>query len=88
MLYGGEKFLFEIYHNHLDTEEVVDKILHKIASEKNVSIEKIKKLLLINQNQEINHRFWKILDTINPGHQYNYVGCCPECGSLELRKQL
>jgi hypothetical protein len=82
------KFLFEIYHDHLDTEELVVEILHKIASEKKASIEKIKKMLLINQNQGINRRFWQVLDAKKPGHGYNYVGCCATCGSLELRKQL
>lgn len=88
MLYGENKFPFVIYHHHLDTEELVVEILHKIASEKNVSIEKLKKLLLINQDQKINNRFWQILDTIKPEHGYNYVGCCPECAGLELRKKL
>ena len=82
------KSLFEIYHDHLDTEELVVEILDKIAFEKKVSIEKIKKMLLINQNQGINQRFWQILDTIKPGHGYNYVGCCAECGIIELRKEL
>ena len=82
------KFLFEIYHDHLDTEELVVEILDKISFENKVSIEKIKKMLLINQNEVINRRFWQILDTIKPGHGYKYVGCCAECGSIELRKQL
>ena len=42
------KFLFEIYHDHLDTEELVVEILDKISFENKVSIEKIKKMLLIN----------------------------------------
>lgn len=82
------KFLFEAYHDHLGTEGLVVEILDKIAFEKKTSIEKIKKNLLINQNQGINRRFWQILDTIKPGHGYNYVGCCAECGSIELRKKL
>jgi len=88
MLYENNNFLFRIHHNHFDTEELVVNILHKIASERNIPVKKIKKLLLIKQNNEINNRFWQILDNINPGHQYNYVGCCPDCGALELREQL
>ena len=88
MLNEEDNFLFKIYHDHLDTEEIVVEILYKIAAEENKSILKIKKLLLIKQNKRINKRFWQKLDAINPGHGYNYVGCCPECGALELKQQL
>jgi hypothetical protein len=88
MLYEENNFLFKIHHDHLDTEKLVVEILHKIAAEKNKSVLKIKNLLLIKQNKGINNRFWQILDSMNPGHGYNYVGCCPECGALELREQL
>ena len=80
--------LFEIYHNHLDTEELVVEILHQIGSKEKMSAVKVKKMLLIDENQRINDLFWRILDTTRPGHGYNYVGCCSLCGSLELKKQL
>ena len=80
--------MIKIHHDHLDTEEVVVEILYKIAAEKNKSVLKIKNLLLIKQNNGINNRFWQILDSMIPGHGYNYVGCCAECGALELREQL
>ena len=88
MFFKKDKLLFEVYHDHLDHEELIVEILHKIAIEKRKPAKKIKKLLLIKQNKEINRRFWEILDAVMPGHCYNYVGCCAECGALELREQL
>jgi hypothetical protein len=75
-------------HSHVDQDELIAAILSQIAREKNKSPERIKRLLLIQQNAAINHRFWEILDEILPRHTYSYVGCCAECGSLELREQL
>jgi len=72
-------------HNHLDQDRVIIKILTKIAKKNNKSLEQIKHLLLINQNPTINRQFWEILDKRYPGHGYEYVGCCAECGAFELR---
>lgn len=72
----------------MDQDELITGILFQIANEKGKSLERIKRLLLIKKNNAINERFWAILDEIMPHHKYNYVGCCAECGSLELREQL
>ncbi len=65
-------------------EFVINEILHHIAYESNRSIEKIKRLLLIKKNTAVNNRFWEILDNSMPNHGFNYMGCCAQCGSLEL----
>ena len=75
-------------HNHLDQDRLITKILTKIAKKNNKSLEQIKRLLLINQNPSINRQFWELLDKRYPGHGYEYVGCCAECGALELRNNL
>ena len=75
-------------HAHLDQNELVTHILSQLAKENKKSLEKIKRLLLIQQNAAINRRFWEILDKTLPEHTYSYVGCCAECGSLELCEQL
>jgi len=75
-------------HTHTDQNELIISILSQISYERNKSLEKMKRLLLIKQNKSVNRQFWKILDDMLPDHQYSYVGCCGECGSLELRKAL
>jgi hypothetical protein len=69
-------------HHH--PHELVMDILSKIAKERGKPLEKIKHLLLIKASQPINLRFWEILDAKLPEHTYTYVGCCGECGSLDL----
>lgn len=71
-------------HQHLDQETLIIEILSEIAQKKKKSLERVKRLLLINQNAAINRLFWEILDKKLPHHGYEYVGCCAECGSLEL----
>ena len=73
-------------HNHLDQEALIMEILSEIAQKKRKPIEHIKRLLLINLNPAINQQFGDILDKKSPHHGYEYVGCCAECGSFELRK--
>jgi hypothetical protein len=75
-------------HSHLDHKEqneLVINVFSQMAKEKNKSLEKIKKLFLIKQNNAIINRFWEILEEIMPGHPYQYVGCCSECGCFKLR---
>lgn len=72
----------------MDQDELITGILFQIANEKRKSLECIKRLLLVKKNKAINQRFWGILDEIIPHHKYNYVGCCTECGSLELLEEL
>ena len=74
--------------SHIDQDELITGILSQIAQERNKSLERVKRLLLIKQNSAIIHRFWEILDDLLPGHSYIYVGCCAECGCFELREQL
>ena len=73
---------------HLDQDELITQILTQIAQESRKTLARIKRLLLIKQNAAINRRFWQILDEILPGHPYSYVGCCGDCGALELREEL
>lgn len=73
-------------HIHIEQEDLITAILAQIAHERHKSIERIKRLLLIKQNATINRRFWEIVDETMPVHTYQYVGCCAECGSLELRE--
>jgi hypothetical protein len=75
-------------HFHLDQNELIIDVLSQIAIESNKTLERIKRLLLIKRNAAINRRFWQIIDELLPGHPYNYVGCCAECGSFELREEL
>jgi hypothetical protein len=65
-------------------DELVTNILSQIARERGKPLDKMKYLLLIKKSQPINLRFWQILDAMIPGHTYTYVGCCRECGSLDL----
>jgi hypothetical protein len=71
-------------HFHTDHQPLIIAILSRIAQEKNKSLERIKQLLLIQQNSAINHRFWEILDEELPHHAFSYVGCCADCGSFEI----
>ena len=70
--------------NHHEEAKIVADVLSQIAKEKSKSFERIKRLLLIEENNAINRRFWEILDDKLPHHTFTYVGCCAECGSLEL----
>lgn len=75
-------------HPHLDHKEqneLVINVLSQMAKEKNKSLERIKKLFLIKQNNAIINRFWEILNEITPGHPYQYVGRCNECECFKLR---
>ncbi len=72
-------------HFHLNQHELIIDIFNQMAKEKNKSVERIKRLLLVSQNPAINRRFWEILDARIPDHPYEYVGCCGECASFELR---
>jgi murein endopeptidase len=74
-------------HHHCDQDDFIIDILLQIANENNESLERIKTLMLIKQNQAINNRFWEILDIRLPNHPYQYVGCCGECGAFELREE-
>lgn len=71
-------------HCHFDQHQLITDILLKIAHEKNKSLERVKRLLLIKENKSINRRFWELLDEILLNHSFTYVGCCAECGSFEL----
>lgn len=71
-------------YDHMEQHELIIEILSKMAKEKNKSLERIKKLLLIKQNGAVIRRFWDTLDERIPGHPYQYVGCCGECGCFEL----
>ena len=73
---------------HCGQNDLITHILSQIAQETHKSLKRIKRLLLIKQNQAINRRFWEILDALLPGHPYQYVGCCDECGAFELREKL
>lgn len=72
-------------HNHFEQNELIIDIFLQIANEKNKSLERIKHLLLIEENDSINSRFWELLDERLQNHSFDYVGCCAECGSFELR---
>lgn len=72
---------------HCDQNDLVVDVLSQIAQETHKSLERIKRLLLIKQNQAINRRFWEIIDNLLPDHPYQYVGCCGECGAFELREE-
>jgi hypothetical protein len=69
----------------MEQHELIIEILSKMAKEKNKSLEKIKKLLLIKQNGAVIRRFWDLIDERIPGHPFQYFGCCAECGCFELR---
>lgn len=69
---------------HSEQNALILDILSQLARKNNKSLERIKRLLLINQNAAINRQFWNLLDQHYPGHGYEYVGCCPDCGLLEL----
>jgi hypothetical protein len=72
--------------SHCDQDDFIIDIFLQIAQEMHKSLESIKDLLLIKQNLSVNRRFWEILDSLVPGHPYQYVGCCAECGAFELRE--
>ncbi len=71
-------------HHHFGQNELIIDILLQVANEKNKSLERIKSLLLIEENKSINSRFWELLDERLPTHSFSYVGCCAECGYFEL----
>lgn len=72
-------------HSHnKDTNQIVIKILTQIAAEENKPFTKIKKLFVVKCNAYITRRFWEILATEIPNHQYTDVYHCPGCGNFEL----
>jgi len=73
-----------MHHHHFEQNELIIDILLQIANEKNKSLERIKRLLLIEENKSINSRFWELLDERVPNLSFSCVGCCAECGSFEL----
>jgi hypothetical protein len=92
-VHPGRKHVMHIhiasdYGKNFEQHQMVNKILSQIAQEKSKSLERIKKLLLIQQNNAVIHRFWQILDTQWPQHAFQYIGCCPICGFFELRDSL
>jgi hypothetical protein len=70
---------------HQHPHKLVIEILTQIATEKHKSLARIKRLLFIKENPPVIQRFWQILDEKLPHHTFTYVGCCGECGSLDLR---
>jgi hypothetical protein len=69
-----------VNHQH----DLIIEVLSQIAQEKIKTLERIKRLLFIQQNHAINRRFWEIIDEKIPYHRFTYVGCCAECGFFEL----
>lgn len=67
-------------------EPLILHIFSQIAYDNNLSVERVKRLLLIKKNPHINQQFWEILDSLLPFHGFNHVGCCKDCGSLHLVK--
>jgi hypothetical protein len=78
-------FHVEEVHNHAEQEQIIVDILNKIATEKYKHPKTIKYLLLDQQNNGINKRFWESLDETLPDHKYNYVGYC-YCGAMDLKE--
>lgn len=72
-------------HNHQGQDLLIIDILLQIANEKEKSLDRIKHLLLIEQDPAVNLRFWELLDMIMPGNTFQDVGCCPICALFELR---
>lgn len=70
----------------MDHDALLTSIFARMARRNNKSIERIKRLLLIQQDDKLNRQLWKIIDKELPGHSYEYVGCCAHCGSFELRE--
>lgn len=75
-------------HNHQDQDALIIEILSQMAQEKRKPLDRIKRLLLIDHNQAVIHRFWALLDKKLPNHTFEYVGCCAACGLFELREIL
>jgi coenzyme F420-reducing hydrogenase gamma subunit len=73
-----------MHHHHFEQNELIIDILLQIANEKNKSLERIKRLLLIEENKATNSRFWELLDERLLNHSFSCVGCCAKCGSFEL----
>ena len=63
-------------HNHQGQDLLITDILLKIANEKEKTLDRTKHLLLIEQDRDVNLRFWELLDMIVPGNTFQDVGCC------------
>lgn len=74
--------------NKTDQEKLILEILAHLAQKNNKPPERIKLLLLRKQNRAIAKQFWEMLDNMFPNHPYQYMGCCPDCGFLELHETL
>ncbi len=70
--------------SHIDQNALIIDILSHLVQKNNKSLERIKRLLLVKENAAINRQFWDILDERWPDHGFEYVGCCPVCGLLEI----
>jgi hypothetical protein len=78
----------QCFGKNFEQHQIVNKVLSQIAQEKAKSLERIKRLLLIERNNAVIRRFWQLLDAQLPQHSFQYVGCCPVCGFFELRDTL
>ena len=71
-------------HCHAEQDILITDIFLQIAKERNKSLERVKRLLLIEENRAVNRRFWELLDKKLLDHPFTYVGCCAECGQFKL----
>lgn len=67
-----------------DTQDLVIAVFCHLAKENDKSVDRIIHLLLVVQKKDLVQRFWDIIDETLPGHHFESVGCCPDCGSFEL----
>lgn len=72
---------------HTDLHDLIHEVFATLAKRRNKPIDKIKKELFIKENPKEIRRFWALIDKRLPNHNYEFVGCCAECGEFELREE-
>ena len=68
---------------HCDQNDLIVDVLLQIAQETHKPLERVKRLLLIKQNQALNRRFWEIIDhLLRPATLINMLGAAVNAAPL------
>ena len=70
--------------DHKQNHQFTHNILKKMANETGKSVQRIKRLIVIKQNQAMMRRFWELVTEQIPGHTYREMYYCPGCNGISI----
>ncbi len=70
--------------DHQQQHQFTNAILAKISEESGKPISRIKKLIVIKQNQGVMRRFWELVYEQHPDHPNFEMSYCPGCDAISL----